>query len=139
MLLATYDEGADFAPCAYWSAPVPLAQAMAARVGPAEIAVAVYANHGRWIAECPDCSGAQIASANDYRFMCTTCANVAVEGLWRPVVWPEETVAIDEVLSARPVVNQNWTPGETLADLAAEVVAELEAAEARADDAEYYR
>lgn len=123
MPLEVIDEGADFAPCAYWSAPVPLADALAAPLAPAELAIHVYANQGRWIAECPDCRGAQIASATDYRFMCTVCANVAVEGLWRPVIWPEEHAEIDAVLADRPQVNQNWLPGETVADLEAENLA----------------
>lgn len=119
--LTAYDQGAEFAPSSYWSAPVPLNEAMTAPLGPPEIAVSVYANHGRWIVECPECAGAQIASANDPRFMCTVCANVATEGMWRPVIWPDEAVAIDQVLTARPdVATQNWTPGETVDDLLAE-------------------
>lgn len=120
MLLTTTERGAEFAPSRYWRAPVPLADAMTAQLGPARIAVAVYANHGRWIIECPDCRGAQIASADDRRFMCDECANATVDGLWRPVVWPEETAEIDRALSLRPVENQNWIPGETLDDLATE-------------------
>lgn len=111
---------AEWAPRRYWSSITPIEQAMAAPLGPPEIAVSVYANHGRWVVECPDCSGAQMASPDDPRFMCTICANVAVEGMWRPVTWPTEAVAIDDVLSARPLLNRNWIPGETLDDLAAE-------------------
>lgn len=122
-MLQVSDVSAEAQLAAYWSAPVPLWQAVSAQLGPAEIAVAVYANQGRWIVECPDCAGAQIASAADYRFMCNCCANVAVEGLWRPVIWPEEHAEIDEALSWRPTVNQNWLPGETLEDLAAEAQA----------------
>jgi len=134
MKLAAYDHGADFAPSRYWSAPVPLDQAMTAMLGPGEIAIHVYANHGRWVVECPDCCGAQIASAVDYRFMCTVCANVAVEGLWRSVIWPEEYAEIDEALCCREnTANQNWVPGETLEELKAEEPApEPEPTKARA-------
>jgi hypothetical protein len=119
-VLEATDQSAAAATARYWRAPVSLADAMAAEPGPPEIAIAVYANHGRWIAECPDCREAQIASATDYRFMCNGCANVAVGGLWRAVVWPEEHAEIDAALSSRPRVHQNWLPGETLEDLVAE-------------------
>lgn len=133
MTLEVYAYGADFAPSRYWSAPVPLADAMESQLGPAEIAIPVYANHGRWVVECPDCAGAQIASAADHRFMCTVCANVAVDGLWRPVVWPEECAEIDAALAWRPTVNQNWLPGETVDDLVAEAqVVEAQSVEAQA-------
>lgn len=129
-MLEVTDQSAESATVPYWRAPVPLGEAMAARLGPAEIAVAVYANHGRWIVECPDCRGAQIASAVDHRFMCCECANAAVGGLWRAVVWPEEHAEIDRALSVRPLENQNWSPGETLEDLEAEA----QAAEPRLDE-----
>jgi hypothetical protein len=112
---------------ACWAAPVPARQALDARLGPAEIAIEVYANHGRWIVECPDCRGAQIAS-RDLAFLCCVCANAAVGGLWRPVVWPEDVAEIDEVLAWRPTANQNWQPGESVVDL----VAEAQAREGRA-------
>src|SRR5687767_417899 len=92
---------AESAPRRFWASIIPLKQAMAAPLGPPEIAINVYANHGRWIVECPDCSEAQMACATDYRFMCNQCANVAVEGMWRPVVWPEEHAEIDAVLTER--------------------------------------
>jgi len=113
---------AEWAPRAYWDQlnPVSVEQAMAALPGPPEIAISVYANHGRWVVECPDCRGAQMASAEDRRFMCHECANVAVEGLWRAVVWPEDHAEIDAALSGRPMVNRNWFPGETLDELRAE-------------------
>lgn len=124
MLLTAEDQvpggGAEAIPAAYWSSVIPLDNALAAPLGPPEIAVPAYANHGRWIAECPDCSGAQMASPSDYRFMCNLCANVAVGGAWRPVTWPEERDSIEALLIERPLANQNWTPGETLDDLADE-------------------
>lgn len=111
---------AEAAPRRFWSSIIPIEQAMAAPMGPPEIAINVVANHGRWVVECPDCSEAQMACATDHRFMCNLCANVAVEGMWRAVVWPEEHGEIDRLLSVRPIANQNWLPGETVDDLVAE-------------------
>lgn len=103
-----------------WQAPRPLLEALMAPLGPASIAVEVYANHGRWVVECPDCRGAQLASPSDRRFMCNCCGNVAVGGDWRPVVWPKAREVIEDLLSARPAENQNWRPGETRKQLHAE-------------------
>lgn len=113
---------AEWVPRAYWSAVIPLETALSAKLGPAAIAVEAYANAGRWVVECPDCSGAQMTSPDDRRFLCTLCANVGVDGLWRPVLWPVEAEAIDAALSSRPLPNRNWAPGETLDDLAVEEI-----------------
>lgn len=88
--------------------------------------IAVYINHGRWIAECPDCHGAQLACRTDHRFLCNDCGNIAVEGLWRPVDWPANPGAIEEALDMRPLANQNWVPGQTVDDLLAEEIAHRE-------------
>lgn len=92
-----------------WQAKtVSLAAALAAPTGPPSSGVRVYANHGRWVVECPDCHAAQIASKEDKRFMCNGCANVAVAGKWRPVTWPSNDAELAALLKARPSVNQNW-------------------------------
>ena len=91
---------------------------MAAPTGSALTAVEVYANHGRWIVECPDCHDAQLAARDDLRYMCIQCANVGVGGKWRPVIWPKDAAAIEALLDARPMShNRNWNPGETVKDL----------------------
>lgn len=77
-----------------------------------------YVNHGRWIAECPDCCNAQLACKTDPRFLCNECGNVAVGKLWRTVLFPPNTTGIEALLQNRPVANQNWVPGETPAQLA---------------------
>lgn len=83
--------------------------------------VYAVANHGRWVAECPDCRGAQLASASDPRFLCCDCGNVANGGRYRPVVWPKGADKIAELLDARPDETlRNWSPPETVADLRAE-------------------
>lgn len=103
-----------------WTAATPVNVALAAEVGQKSTALAAYANHGRWVVACPDCNGAQFACPDDQRFMCNECANVAVSGLWRPVVWPKDRIKIEALLSARPESAKNWEPGETLAFLRAE-------------------
>lgn len=108
---------ATTAPTRWWQAPRALAEAMGAELGPAELAIDATANQGRWVVECPDCCGAQLATREDPRFMCNVCANVAVGGFWRPVTWPADVAAITDVLDQRPVVNQNWQPTETLESL----------------------
>lgn len=82
--------------------------------------VAVSVNHGRWVVDCPDCAGAQLACRTDHRFMCNECGNVVIGGLWRTVDWPADSLQIEKALLVRPLANQNWVPGETVDDLLAE-------------------
>jgi hypothetical protein len=74
-------------------------------------------NHGRWIVECP-CGGAQLASRTDKRFFCIDCGNVAFEGKWVHVEWPDEAEEIEAELDQRFYPKQrNWRPGQTSKDL----------------------
>jgi hypothetical protein len=120
------DRGAEwvtFVP-GQWTAATPRLQALAAATAPDEFALTAYANEGRWVVMCPDCGGAQLAAREDARFMCVECANFAIEGLWRAVVWPADVDGIEAELERRPFRrNQNWHPGETVEDLAAEFAA----------------
>ena len=112
---------AETVAAAQWVAPVPAEQAFAAQLGPKSIALHAEANHGRWIVVCPDCAGAQFACPDDRRFMCNECANAAVGGFWRPVIWPKERAKIDELLMLRPdPKTRHWVPGESVANLKAE-------------------
>lgn len=97
---------------------------LGASVAP-DASVQVSVNHGRWVVDCPDCAGAQLACKTDHRFMCNECGNVVIGGLWRPVEWPEDKVGlgIEAALKVRPPANQNWVPGETVDDLLAENLA----------------
>lgn len=92
---------------------------LSAAVDP-EATIHAYVNHGRWIAECPDCRNAQLACRTDKRFLCNECGNIAVGGLWRPVEWPANVQAVENLLENRPLVNQNWAPGEDMEILAIE-------------------
>lgn len=102
---------------AFWLGPQSVEEALAAPMGPKSTAIPAVANHGRWIAECPDCRGAQLTAPEDLRFMCVECGNASIGGKWRPVVWPKGHKAIGELLDERPKHLANTTPGQTLAEI----------------------
>lgn len=82
--------------------------------------VLVSVHRGSWLVKCP-CLSAALACRTDHRFFCVTCGNVAVDGAWVPVTWPDDIEAIEEILMRRMYRNnRNWEPGETLDDLAKE-------------------
>lgn len=101
----------------HWTAVTPLEDAITAPLGGSSIAVEVVVNNGRWLVQCPDCPGAQLAASEDPRFMCVECANVGVGGLWRPVNWPKAHAEISALLEVRTRDIQNWLPGETVMQL----------------------
>lgn len=77
----------------------------------------MYANRGRWVADCFYCDQAAQLGRFDAGFICADCR--------RPVaaVWPSEDMVhgIERLLLMRPSPkNQNWLPHETLHDLLAE-------------------
>jgi len=83
-------------------------------------------NHGRLIADCPDCAGAEFAALG-MQFYCTSefpgpqgYQAAAMAGRVYDVEFPPDLSEIWSVLHARPEENQNWEPGETLAQLRAE-------------------
>jgi hypothetical protein len=106
---------AEAAPSLFWQAPV--APLFDSPTAPKSEAVTAYVNEGRWVVGCPDCHGAQLGAREDHRFMCNCCANYAIGGLWRPVVWPKQVAAIDAALASRRAENAHWLPGETVAQL----------------------
>jgi hypothetical protein len=111
------ERGAEWVPRTTWLSPEPIEKAMSAKAAPAGASIPVVANEGRWVVECPDCGGAQLACGTDRRFMCNECGNVAVEGMWRRVTWPADADEIAVELDQRPEVNRHWVPGESLEDL----------------------
>jgi hypothetical protein len=115
---------AEHAPRRFWAAEAlggaPIELVIDNGTAPKAAAVEAYANHGRWIAECPDCHGAQLTAQADPRFMCNVCANAGLGGLWRPVVWPKDAARIAALLDERPLAqHRNWEPGTTLRELKA--------------------
>lgn len=83
-----------------------------------------YINHGRWIAECPQCHWAiairprQLAGS---RFVCGVLPHgkdVATGcGYTDSVRFPSDAKSIEQVLRSRPTPQSNWKPGESLTNL----------------------
>lgn len=73
-------------------------------------AVKAYVNHGRWIADCPDCRGAENATLDDPVFMCLGCGNESIGGALRPVEFPDDDTRreIELILNDRKTAHQNW-------------------------------
>lgn len=101
-------------------------------------AVEAEINHGRWIAICPDCGGAEYVSPYEQIFYCFSCGNAANLGYGRPVKFPINRKAIEAAVLERPVterrgtnkierallatpvlpmLSRSWKPGETVSDL----------------------
>ena len=85
--------------------------------------IPAYVNHGRWVADCPDCRvGLQLPRGvfqvkAEFVFVgdkCITC------GVATRVGWPEDADLIDRALEPRELINRNWYPHETVDDLIVE-------------------
>lgn len=79
-----------------------------------DVRVAVRANWGRWVADCPRCPSALWVEPGNTSVKCIDC------GLPYETVWPsgDMIAGVERLLSARPnVVSRNWEPGESLHDL----------------------
>ena len=80
-------------------------------------------NHGRWIADCPYCGGAELADATEPDFGWLRRGNPGGnkenigDGLVMPIDFPAQIRGIEKALSARPELNRNWEPHETVGDL----------------------
>jgi hypothetical protein len=84
---------------------------------------AAVVNHGRWIARCPCCApGAMLLSKADRRFWCVLCgmARNAGHPMWVGFPNVGDIRTIETILLMRPRENQNWEPGEPIAQLARE-------------------
>lgn len=91
--------------------------------------VNLYLNHGRWIVECPRCTWAAQGAIEDFRrqhsFECGRLPSGLVVGgcgykdeLGIPAA--QTVAAIERIVGARPAVNKNWYPSESLDDLRAQ-------------------
>lgn len=60
---------------------------------------------GSWIADCPDCRGAEFVDPDEPIFFCCTCINRANSFKSRPVTFPDEPTRkeIERLILARPV------------------------------------
>lgn len=86
----------------------------------ADVQVTAYVNHGRWVADCPFCNGAELIDLDDPRFYCLSCLNATVGGAWLAVKLPApaERAAIEhELLRRKEDRHRNWLPGETVTRL----------------------
>lgn len=87
------------------------------------VTVKAEVNHGRWVARCPFCNSAQVASPADPRFLCAGkdgCANGPVRGAYVAVTFPDPDTSgqIETALMDRPDrANRNWKAPETVAAL----------------------
>ena len=81
--------------------------------------VAARLEHGRWIADCPFCNGAEVVSRQAREFFCLTCGMVSNGGHPMRVIFPRERAEIERVLQARGSRNQHWRPGDSLDELRA--------------------
>lgn len=81
-----------------------------------------YVNHGRWIADCPFCKGAECVTENEKVFYCLSCGNEQVGGNFIKVNFPKrvDRYKFEKSLARRPESLRNWIPGETPADIAKE-------------------
>lgn len=93
---------------------------------------------GRWIADCPDCGGAEIVEPDEPLFYCFSCGNKSINGDARRVIFPKNMIELEGILSIRPVddrkgknkieaalmakplvpgLSRSWNPDETAEDL----------------------
>jgi len=88
---------------------------MAARRGlridmEADKAHPVYAeiDHGRWLAVCDVCGGAEYVDPQEPIFFCQACGNARFEGRVRHVVFPRARRRIERELLKKPVNERQW-------------------------------
>ena len=76
-----------------------------------------YVNQARWVADCPDCTGAELVAPGD-PFLCGSCFNEAIGYRWRPVRWPAGgRGAVEAMLLARVCQDHGrWEPGHACYD-----------------------
>lgn len=81
-----------------------------------DLKVKARLNHGRWLADCSVCKGAELVTPGQlFRCLSRPCTAVA------EVEWPANLEKIEHIVAARPKPeNRNWEPGESLAQLRAE-------------------
>ena len=72
-------------------------------------------NHGRWIAKCDLCGGAEVVDPEDPFFLCLTCLNALLGGRVRRAWFPAGHKLFELVLLEREgAEDRNWEPGDSL-------------------------
>ena len=99
--------------------------------------VLAYVNHGRWLADCPECRtglqlprgdfvsptlatriGGPVIQVKPKWVLPTSNAECSVCDLPVKVMWPKDVDLIDAALEVRPrLTNRNWRPGESVQGL----------------------
>jgi len=75
--------------------------------------VAARVDYGRWIADCPRCTGAEFVDPGWPLFVCCSCGSGP-----HSVTFPSPREEIEGELLKRPDgATRNWRPGESVADL----------------------
>lgn len=75
-------------------------------------------NHGRWLARCPACHGAEEADPGEPIFYCLSCGNADNGGQVMEAIFPDNMDLIEQALLIRPDMgSRNWSPGEKFDDL----------------------
>lgn len=78
--------------------------------------VIAYINHGRWVADCPNCKNTEFVW-EDNLFFCTQCRNNWQKGATLRVIIPLFRSRIEYLLSYRPIQNRNWLLTESVTDI----------------------
>jgi hypothetical protein len=89
-----------------------VARTLRARVVEDRRVLIARVNHGRWIADCPQCLGGIALEPEWPEVGCLECAH-----WFAAIAVPIDRADIEAALKVRPRVNQNWTPGETVTRL----------------------
>lgn len=77
--------------------------------------IPAYVNHGRWVADCPNCNAGIAVWPENPRALCLGC------GFLYRIAFPDDTQAVEEALAPRRVEHRHWTPaGKTPDELHAE-------------------
>jgi hypothetical protein len=93
---------------------IDICTALAARAGRAVVedarTLTAYANIGRWLADCPQCSAGVGVHPDWTESACLSCYHV-FRSISVPVVWRD----IETALALRPLQFQNWFAGSVRA------------------------
>lgn len=71
-------------------------------------------DHGRWLADCPFCNGAELVTEDDPIFLCLSCGNAEVKGELLDVKFPSLSTRkqAEDLLRARSRHHRNWDPAK---------------------------
>lgn len=69
-------------------------------------------DHGRWIADCPDCNGAEYVDPDEPVFFCFGCLNTQYQGQLRPVRFPPPEIRERIEANLRPEAYNSWSEEE---------------------------